>query len=319
MKASIVVPFKEENEYIKECVDHCLRLKYSNYEIILLPDSKYDFDHPLVKTIPTGPVGPAEKRDLAMKVAEGEILAFIDDDAYPRVDWLENAVRYFSDEVVAVCGPAITPDSDSLSQKASGMVLASRVGGGGMTYRYEVGDLREVDDYPSCNFLIKREVMLKLGGFDTSYWPGEDTKLCLDITKKMGKKIVYAPDVVVYHHRRKLFRPHLKQIWRYGVNRGYFVKEFPETSRRVGYFLPSIFSLGLVFGGITYYINYYLFMLFVLVVSIYVALVASASARAALEGSDVRLIGLVFAGIVFTHLFYGMGFLKGLFAGGIER
>src|SRR5208337_350793 len=174
------------------------------------PDDASEFPDPRVRVIPTGPIGPAEKRDLAIGRATGDVLAFIDDDAYPRPDWLKNAMPLFSDQVAAVCGPGVTPPSDGRLQKASGAVFASLLGGGNMTYRYIPGHAREVDDYPSCNFLIKKDVMLLLGGFDTRYWPGEDTKLCLDLTRNLRKKILYSPDVFVYHHRRNLFVPHLK-------------------------------------------------------------------------------------------------------------
>ncbi len=48
-----------------------------------------------ITIIPTGPVGPPLKRDIGAKKAKGEIIAFIDDDAYPRKDWLINAVKNF--------------------------------------------------------------------------------------------------------------------------------------------------------------------------------------------------------------------------------
>ena len=46
-----------------------------------------------------------------MEKAEGKYLAFIDDDAYPRKDWLKNAVKYFdsSRKIGIVGGPNLTP------------------------------------------------------------------------------------------------------------------------------------------------------------------------------------------------------------------
>ena len=67
----------------------------------------------------------------------------------------------------------------------------------------------------------------------------------------MKKKIVYDPDAAVFHHRRELFGPHLKQIRNYAFNRGLFARRFPETSRKIAYFIPSLFVLGLVAGPLT--------------------------------------------------------------------
>ncbi|MCJ7633369.1 DUF72 domain-containing protein, partial [Candidatus Bathyarchaeota archaeon] len=41
---------------------------------------------------------------------------------------------------------------------------------------------------------------------------------------------------------------HMKQIANVGVHRGYFAKMYPDTSRRIFYFLPSIVVMILLFG-----------------------------------------------------------------------
>ena len=39
---SIIIPCKNIDNYTTECVDHCKRLEYPNFEIILLPDFSSD-------------------------------------------------------------------------------------------------------------------------------------------------------------------------------------------------------------------------------------------------------------------------------------
>jgi GT2 family glycosyltransferase len=313
---SIVVPLKAPNKNLKECIEHCLDLDYSNYEILILPDEPVKLNYPKTKVIPTGAVGPSEKRDLAMRYAKGEILAFLDDDAYPEKDWLKNVVKYFSDpDVAAVGGPAVTPDGDGFLEKASGYVLSSLMGGGSYTFRYIPGEAREVDDYPTCNLLVRKSMMEAIGGFDTQFWPGEDTKLCLEITKRQGEKILYAPDVVVYHHRRALFKPHLRQIWSYAVHRGYFVKKFPETSFRLSYFLPSFFVAGIVVGlglSLMYPVFQYIY------VPAIIAYLLAALATG-LKTKDSRMALFVAVGIALTHIYYGVGFVVGLLTRNLAR
>ena len=121
--------------------------------------------------------------------------------------------------------------------------------GGPHNRRYIPAPRCEVDDYPSCNLLIRKEAFDRAGRFNTEFWPGEDTVLCLKVVKDRKKKIIYDPGVLVYHHRRPLFGPHLRQIRSYALHRGYFVKRFPGTSLRGSYFLPSILVLAAALGA----------------------------------------------------------------------
>jgi GT2 family glycosyltransferase len=318
-KVSVIIPLKGDNEYIRETLGYLQEVDYPDFEVILLPDEQFDvsrltfhasrftFD---LRVTPTGPIGPAAKRDLALPHAMGDILAFLDDDTCPMRDWLKNVARYFEDEeVAAIGGPAVTPPGDGRMQQASGHVYASWLGGGNYAYRYVPQAARGVDDYPTCNLLVRRSVFEQLGGFDTAFWPGEDTKLCLEITRDLGMKILYAPDVIVYHHRRPLFRPHLRQVRQYALHRGYFVKRFPATSLRPSYFLPTLLLAGLLggvpaalalpalrpwyVGGLTVYVGAALFS-------------AAATSR------SLTLTPLVAAGIIATHLVYGIWFVIGL-------
>jgi len=313
---SIIIPCRDINSYARESIEHCLSLDYPDFEVLLLPDSELDIDFSQVKVIPTGPISPSEKRDLALNYASGEILAFIDDDAYPTECWLREAVKHFKDNgVAAVGGPAVTAPGDSLGAKASGFVFSSLLGSGPLRFRYIPKGQREVNDYPSCNFVIRKSVFQESGGFSTSFWPGEDTKLCLEITNKLRRKIIYDPEVLVYHHRRSLFWPHLRQVWSYAVHRGYFAKKFPQTSLRVSFLLPSLFCLGLLFGIAASFLDPVLRMIFLSVIAIYLLLALISS----LQSKDIRIIPLVFSGIISTHITYGIGFMKGVLTRRLTR
>ncbi len=299
-------------------------MDYPEFEIIILPDESFDSVLPClpagrghrnqgnvhIKIVPTGPVSPAEKRDIALNYARGEILAFLDDDAYPRKDWLKNAINNFAEPMVAaVGGPAITAENDNVRQKASGLVYQSPLVSGKYVYRYLPKRRMEVDDYPSCNFLIRKSIMQTLGGFNTKFWPGEDTKLCLEITKRLKKKIIYDPAVLVYHHRRPLYLAHLKQVANYALHRGYFAKIYPETSFRLLYFIPTLFLFSLIAGAI--------FSLFLIPIRIIYSLALISYFSLVLIFSiskEPRFIPYLFSGIILTHITYGFYFLKGLLA-----
>src|SRR3989338_8165080 len=108
MTVSIIIAVKELNDNLRYCLERCLKLDYPDFEIIVFPDQPFSYPDSRVRIIPTGNLTPPRKRDFALQEAKGEILAFIDDDAYPEKDWLKKATGYFRDESVgAVCGPAV--------------------------------------------------------------------------------------------------------------------------------------------------------------------------------------------------------------------
>lgn len=307
---SIIIAFQKPGDYLEECLAGIKRLHYQNYEVILLPDEPMKTPGEGITVIPTGSVGPPLKRDIGAKEASGEIIAFIDDDASPREDWLDAAVRNFKDEsIAAVGGPASTAPSDDFWAQSGGRVLTSWMLGGVHVYRMVPKMRKEVDDYPTCNLLVRKSDFNSVGGFQTPYWPGEDTVLCWKLTHQAGKKIIYDPDVQVFHHRRPLFRKHWRQIGNYGLHRGYFVKKFPKTSLRFNYFLPSIWTLSLLAGWLpALFIPGYLGV-YLCIVLLYLLSAIMTGARSL----NLKTTAIVAAGIISTHLVYGINFIRGLF------
>jgi len=303
---SIIIPCKDIDKFTKDCVNRCKQLNYEDYEIILLPDNTPErIDK--VRIISTGPVTPGAKRNIGVSNSLGEICAFIDSDAYPRSDWLSNAAKYFEDpQIAAVGGPGLTPKEDGSMQRASGFVLSSYMVGN-LSKRYKCKGIFESDDIHSCNFLARKSILVKIGGWSEKYWPGEDTLICRAI-KGLGKKLIEAPDVVIYHHRRPLFRKHLKQVSSYGLHRGFFARRFKENSRKPPYLAPTFLVSFLIAGGILSFANNLTFLIFSFLIGVYLVLCFVASL---IQVKDLKLILIVWSGIVLTHLCYGASFIIG--------
>jgi glycosyltransferase involved in cell wall biosynthesis len=241
---SVVIACPGDSWMLRECLKAIEAQTYRHFEVIVLPDAPLALESQIsnFRSLPTGKVRPAEKRNRGIREAKGEIVAFIDDDAYPDPHWLEQALKYFGDASVgAVGGPGVTPPNDGYLAKVGGRVYDNVLVSGNYRYRYRAGGIRrDVDDYPSCNLFVRKSLLDSFGGYRTDFWPGEDTLLCKDIVDA-GKRIVYDPWVVVHHHRRPLLGPHLRQLGRYAFHRGYFCKRYPSNSLRLSYFIPSAF------------------------------------------------------------------------------
>lgn len=332
-KISVIIPVNKINDYLRKDVIPSLQgQSYQDFELVIIPDkleSKERFPS-FVKIFASWPkTGPSDKRNLGVSYSRGKVVAFIDDDAYPGGDWLKNASGYFENEkIAAVCGPGVTPANDPFLAQISGWMWSSFLGAAGAgTYRCRVDKKREVDDYPTFNLMVRKSDFQNAGGFDSRFWPGEDTKLCHDLVYKLGKKIIYDPKILVYHHRRKIFLPHLKQIGGYGLHRGYFAKILPKTSRRLGYFLPSLFTLGLIIGPALFLILRFLNLsaiaclateFYLLATLAYFSLLLINSILVLSESGSLLLSFLLMPTIFLSHFYYGLMFLWGIFSSDLK-
>ena len=333
---SIIIPLKKINDYIKEETEYLLEQIYTNFEVIILPDKYTEdeinielFKDSRIRIIETGELPPAIKRAIGVKKSNGNILAFLDDDTYPEKDWLLNALRAMeSTKISALGGPAINTPKDNFSKQISGLIYSSTLMSGKHKARYIPDKVQYVNDYPSCNFIITRELYDRVGGFDSEYWPGEDTILCNNIMKE-NEKILYTPEALVYHHRRDLFFGHFKQLKGYAWHRGYFVKRFGGNSLSLSYFIPSMFLIYTIFVPFALYfnlpqilnnyipsINKNIFLALLLFPHSFYALCLLGSWVSTL--SPIR--GFCKAvGIFLSHLTYGVFFIKGFLRGFIKN
>lgn len=318
---SIIIPVKSINDYVRETMPHIQNLVGPQWELMVIPNEEEPNEWPgddRIRVFPSGRVGPASKRDMGALQANGDILVFLDDDSYPDKYFLQIAEEYFLNQtIVALAGPAITPPQDTFWQRVSGAVFLSKFSGGAPERYIPLGKPRPVQDWPSVNLMVRRQDFLEIGGFDSPYWPGEDTKLCLDLSQKTKKTILYVPEMKVWHHRRAGLLAHLKQVGAYGLHRGYFAKMHPETSRKIKYFIPSFFSLFLIFS--IFFNLYSLFFKNILLIGwiIYLStLVKIFFDLKKYENSKVVIISIPY--IILSQFWYGIRFIQGLLVNNLK-
>ncbi|HOR02185.1 MAG TPA: hypothetical protein PKZ92_02910 [Candidatus Woesebacteria bacterium] len=304
---SIIIPVRQTNPYLQETLSKLKTQSLHNFEILVIDDRL------------SGTANPSQKRNLGAAKARGQYLVFFDDDSFPTANYFKNATKLVKkySNYAAFCGPCLTPKQDDLYQQASGLVWSSYLGSGGAgVYRNRISSARFVDDYPSVNLIVKKTDFNRAGKFDTNYWPGEDTVLCLNLTKKLHQKIYYHPSLRVYHHRRRVLIPHLQQITRYAIQRGYFVKKFPQTSLKLGYFLPSLFFIYCLFLIVIFFTLHQ--QIFYLPLYLYLSILLITSIKFIIDKHHLQTVLLATITIPITHLYYGILFLHGLTKKGVS-
>ena len=236
---SIVIPTTGHVKFIKGLVESVNKLDYpkEKYELILIGDeetellnisSKRANDYGIKTVVKYEPFAAGKKRNIGVEVANGDIIAFTDDDTILREDWLNNAVKHLNDNTnyVGVGGPNFTPREGLPFAKAVGRIFGSKFL---FSFRYTIGHAKpkEIEHNPTCNYIIKKEVF-KTVQFHNTLWPGEDAEFDIRLIKN-GFKILYAPNVVVWHHRRSRPLPFLKQMFNYGKTRAQVTRMHPDS------------------------------------------------------------------------------------------
>lgn len=202
-----------------------------------------------LRNVVEGNRNPATRRNRAVSVAEGEILAFIDDDAVADPQWLANACAYLDahPDVLAVGGPDPAPPDSPVSELISDTLLATPWIGSGVAAhenRSGVFDVKRASDIALVNLFVRRSAFT---GFDEAIgYIGEDTAL-LEELRARGR-VVYHDGVRVFHRRRAFPGPYLRQRWRYRVKTGQLqrTRRDPKVSAFV-----AVGAIGLLLAPIT--------------------------------------------------------------------
>jgi glycosyltransferase involved in cell wall biosynthesis len=196
---------------------------------------------------------PATRRNRAVSVAEGELLAFIDDDATADPRWLATACAYLDQhpDVLALGGPDPAPPDSPMAELVSDTLLATRWIGSGVAAhenRRGVWDVQHATDVALVNLFVRKSAFT---GFDEAIgYIGEDTGLLEQLLAR--GRVVYHQDVRVFHRRRAFPGPYLRQRWRYRVKTGQLIAQGSKAHRdnpKIQAFLLAGF-LGLLFAPV---------------------------------------------------------------------
>ncbi|MDW0143517.1 MAG: glycosyltransferase family 2 protein, partial [Nitrososphaeraceae archaeon] len=108
---SIVVPAKNEDKNIRNCVQSCLNQTYRNKEIIVVNDGSTDGTGEILDEIRkenrtddlrilhlSKSVGKKKAVEAASEIARGEIYAFMDSDCDMAIDAVEKAAKIFHND-----------------------------------------------------------------------------------------------------------------------------------------------------------------------------------------------------------------------------
>lgn len=231
-KVSVVVCAYNAAETLEDCLSSLERLRYPNYEVIVINDGSRDATpeiaerHPVkLISVPNG--GLSAARNLGMRAATGEIVAYTDADTRADEDWLAYLVQPFlATNAVGVGGPNVVPHDDGWVAQC----VARSPGGPTQVLL----DDTTAEHIPGCNMAFRKWALEEVGGFDPTYKKaGDDVDICWRLQAR-GWRLGFSHSALVWHHHRNSVWAYWRQQVGYGEGESFLAQRHPEKFNQRG-------------------------------------------------------------------------------------
>ncbi|TMI55125.1 glycosyltransferase [Candidatus Bathyarchaeota archaeon] len=225
-RISVVVCSYNGASTIRDTLDGLQKLDYPGLETIVVDDGSTDSTAQIASEYPVQLIrnkngGLSQARNTGIHAATGEIVAFIDDDAYPDIHWLKFLAKTIIEgKYVGVGGPNLPPPSDGWKADA----VANSPGNPNVVLLTD----NIAEHIPGVNMMFRKDALNKIGGFDPVFRAaGDDVDLCWRL-REAGGTIGFSPAAIVWHHRRNSIRKFWRQQVGYGRAEGLLERKWPE-------------------------------------------------------------------------------------------
>lgn len=230
---SVVVCAYNAESTIAECLQAATALDYPNLEVLVVDDGSTDRTADIAETFPRARVlrephgGLSVARNTGWREGRGDLIAYLDSDAFPSLEWpYYLALGLDGPMVGGVGGPNVPPASDGVAAQR----VARSPGG---PVHVLISDDR-AEHIPGCNMAFWKLVLAEVGGFDPVYTAaGDDVDLCWKVLDR-GWDIGFHPAALVWHHRRGSVRAYLKQQRGYGRAEALVEQRHPDRFTPLG-------------------------------------------------------------------------------------
>ncbi|MEO8092630.1 MAG: glycosyltransferase [bacterium] len=242
-RASVVICTHNGASTLDRCLNAVSRLRYPDFETLVVDDGSGDDSAEIARrhgvyVLSTARQGLAAARNEGLAAASGEIVAYLDDDAYPDPDWLAYVAWSLADgEFAAIGGPNLPPPDE-------GRVASSVAAAPGGPVQVLIDDT-EAEHIPGCNMAFRTDALREIGGFDPLFRAaGDDVDVCWRM-QEAGHRVGFNAGAVVLHSRRASPLSYLRQQYGYGKAEAQLEFKWPSRYNRLGHLRWS----GRIYGG----------------------------------------------------------------------
>jgi len=255
---SIVIPCRNEEKFIGQCLDSLINQDYpkDKLEILVIDGastdrtkdviSSYTQKYKFIKLFENSRKTTPISMNIGIKNALGEIVTKTDAHTIYPQNYVSKSIKYLSEYKTACVGgiAKAMPKTNSLSAKAISLILSSRFGSGS-SFRTGVKKPQWADTAFGCFY--KKEVFKKIGLYNENLIRSQDMEFNLRF-KKTGGKILLVPDIVAYYYPTSTFKEFFKHNFTDGIWAFYPLK-FKVPLFKLRHLLPFFFILTLLVSG----------------------------------------------------------------------
>lgn len=326
MKVSVIVVTLNEEKNIVACLQSLLKqdIPQEDIEILVVDGGSSDKTqenieeiakhHASLKLLVKENGSITTCRNIGIKLAQHEYVAFTDADCVVPEDWLKRLCRGYSRHAVGhpklagVGGANIPPEHGNSFQQAIGIAFNSILGSLGSIQAVRMKKEKPVFSISCSNSLYKKKVLEDVGMFSEELGnQGEDWDMGVKLEKK-GSVVYGLKDSFVWHHFRATPAAFLKNMVFYGDGRMLLTKKHPDVVK-AKYMLPlffiPIFFLSLLAGALTKKIWIFIPFLYFPLMFVYSFVIS-------LLQKKMGLVFHVFFVFVLQHFGYAIGMWKGM-------
>lgn len=233
MKISVIIPTLNEEKRISDTLEAIYSGTLIPSEIIVVDGGSSDCTvriikekYPDVVLLNNPERTAAAGRNIGIKKAKGDIIAFTDGDCIVDRDWLKNIKIHFENkEIDGLGGKVMNAPPENHYEEYWGNLAWNLI----MNFpdeAYEVKEKKLNDAFVTANCAYKRELLYRIQGFSNFFANNaEDVDLCWRAIES-GAKLVYVPDVVIYAHNVTTLKGIAKKSFRNGVSSSKLQKKY---------------------------------------------------------------------------------------------
>lgn len=229
--ATVAVCTRDRPKDLRRCLEALVRLPDDGQELLIIDNCpstdatrRLVADYSRVRYVREDRPGLNIARNRALQEAQGEIVAFTDDDAAPDPNWLRALLRNFADPLV-LCATGLTMP---LELETEAQEWFQRLGGFGRGFKRMVLDSANCDPFKGwvagagVNMAVRRSILDYIGPFDealdvgTPTLGGGDTEIFVRMLSA-GYRIIYDPEALNWHRHRYMWQELRRQLYGYEV------------------------------------------------------------------------------------------------------